>query len=349
MTKLKISSITLSPLNNEEKRKLQSLFHEIICGYSYRNSKAFGKVCIKHLTSFDSGDLEYHRKQSFDRAKREGVPTEEEQIDHLLKEGLWSKDNERRIRDLSLSVSNMSATKSQLMLKSQKTAIQSKIKRAEKELADLTDNRLGALGYTAETFANKKASEFYLQIALKKDSSLEETFFGDEEFDELNDKQMEELLEIYHYFGEDFSSKNLRRIALDHSFMALFNLSPDNILGLFGTPAIKLSFFQIELVHTTKLLKNLISEAKHTPTDQEYQDPDSLAEWMDSNSGGSNSRKDSVDDSGESGAVSYVGATNDDLRDMGIVQEETISLSKEAAKKGGKLNMQDMMKLHNVK
>lgn len=347
---LLISEETRFPLSSVERRKLESLFYEIICGYSYRKSENFGKFYIKHLTSFDSGDLEFHREQSFDRARGEGLPTEDEQVKKLIEEKLWSKDNEDRIRDLSLSVSNMRATQGQLILKSQKTAIQSKIIKSRKELTDLMSDRLEAVGYTAETFANKKASEFYVQLALKKDPSLKESFFGEEEFDELHDIQMAELVEIYDRFGVDFSQKNLKRIGLGHSFLSLFNLSQDDILGLFGVPVVKLSYFQVELVNTAKMLKSLISEAKHKPTDQDYRDPDSLLAWMESNSGRSNPsvKDDYKESSGEGGGVSYVGATEDDLRDMGVADEEKISLSKEAAKKGGKLNMSDMMKLHGV-
>ena len=131
----------------------------------------------------------------------------------------------------------------------------------------------------------------------------------------------------------------------------MFNLSQDSILGLFGVPVVRLSYFQVELVNTAKLLKNLISDAKHKPTDQDYRDPDSLLVWIESNSGRSTTsiKDEDRESGGEGGGVSYVGATKDDLRDMGVADEEKISLSKEAAKKGGKLNMDDMMKLHGVK
>jgi hypothetical protein len=44
-----------------------------------------------------------------------------------------------------------------------------------------------------------------------------------------------------------------------------------------------------------------------------------------------------------------VGATKDDLKRLGLDNpDETINLAKKAAEKGGRLNMEDMMKLHGM-
>ena len=69
-------------------------------------------------------------------------------------------------------------------------------------------------------------------------------------------------------------------------------------------------------------------------------------EWFDS----SKSAKETLDkgkSSTEGGAASLVGATKEDLKRLGLDNpNETVNLAKKAAEKGGKLNMEDMMKLH---
>ena len=77
-----------------------------------------------------------------------------------------------------------------------------------------------------------------------------------------------------------------------------------------------------------------------------YQDPDLLIDWMTSNSGGKAEIEGKMDDKV---AVSYVGATKEDLKDLGIDENDTISFSKEAAKKGGSLDMKDIMRMHGYK
>ena len=45
----------------------------------------------------------------------------------------------------------------------------------------------------------------------------------------------------------------------------------------------------------------------------------------------------------------WLGATKQDLKRLGLDNpNETINLAKKAAEKGGRLNMEDMMKLHGV-
>ena len=47
--------------------------------------------------------------------------------------------------------------------------------------------------------------------------------------------------------------------------------------------------------------------------------------------------------------MSLVGATKEDLKRLGLDSpNETISLAQKAAEKGGKLDMEDMIKLHGI-
>ena len=148
---------------------------------------------------------------------------------------------------------------------------------------------------------------------------------------------------VYSSFTADFSHKNLKRIALTHSFLNLYHLCSDRVSELFGVPVVKLTFFQSEIFGTAKYFKSILNDAKHKPTEEMYGDPDLLLDWMESNSGGK------VDIEGkmeEKAGVSYVGATKEDLKDLGVDENNTISFSKEAAKKGGSLDMKDIMKMH---
>ena len=273
----------------------------------------------------------------------EASHVEKENLDAAIKEGFWDKDRENSIYDLEKTIMNMKATKNKLQLRSQKTNFQKKIDKKENALNELLFDRHEVVGYTAETFANKKANEYYIYKALKKDSSLNNQFFDEEEYDELHDSDLQELISLYTIFTSDFSHKNLKRIALSHSFLNLYHLCSDQVTELFGVPVVKLTFFQAEVFGTAKYFKSTLNNAKHRPTDEMYQDPDSLIDWMESNSGAK------VDIEGkmeEKAGVSYVGATKEDLKDLGVDENNTISFSKEAAKKGGSLDMKDIMKMH---
>ena len=330
-------------MDKELKTKLNTLYTDVLNGFSIKTTKKFGRFYIKHFNPFDAGQMDFEREQYLQQAISKGLPTEKENLDTAIKEGFWDKDRENSIYDLEKTIMNMKATKNKLQLRSQKANFQKKIDKKENVLNELLFDRHEVVGYTAETFANKKANEYYIYKALKKDSSLNNQFFDEEEYDELHDSDLQELISLYTIFTSDFSHKNLKRIALSHSFLNLYHLCSDQVTELFGVPVVKLTFFQAEVFGTAKYFKSTLNNAKHRPTDEMYQDPDSLIDWMESNSGAK------VDIEGkmeEKAGVSYVGATKEDLKDLGVDENNTISFSKEAAKKGGSLDMKDIMKMH---
>lgn len=87
---------------------------------------------------------------------------------------------------------------------------------------------------------------------------------------------------------------------------------------------------------------------KNKPHPDVMDDPDKLIELY--NVGKS---ADKIKESMENAdASTVVGATNEDLERMGLKAptdepQQGISLAAEAAKKGGKLSMEDLMKLHS--
>ena len=79
------------------------------------------------------------------------------------------------------------------------------------------------------------------------------------------------------------------------------------------------------------------------------EEPEKLIEWAES----SKNVKEILEKSsseGEGGASSIVGATKEDLAKAGIDQsQDVIDLDQKAKEQGGRLSMEDMMKLHGVK
>ncbi len=111
-----------------------------------------------------------------------------------------------------------------------------------------------------------------------------------------------------------------------------------------------MTFYQIETFTYARYFKNLISSAKHQPPNEYYEDPERLIEWIESSKNAEDIMQKSNIDKNTEGAIgtSIIGASKDDLQKAGIKNESGISLMDEAVKKGGKLNMQDMLKLHGI-
>ena len=79
------------------------------------------------------------------------------------------------------------------------------------------------------------------------------------------------------------------------------------------------------------------------------QDPEKIVEWFSSTKSARETLEKSKNAGQDGSATSLVGATKDDLKRLGLDNpDETVNLAKKAAEKGGRLNMEDMMKLHGM-
>ncbi len=332
-----------------DKNKLRLLFIDILKGYSvsyYKNDKLY----FKHNTSFDSGDIDHLKQEFLEKAKKNGLPTEDQKEEYLILENLWSKENNEKIKKLKSDISILKQTKSKLFKSDDINELNRQIDEKKLELINLTVERKDLLGFTAEDYANKKINEYYMFNSLFKDKDLKDRYFSEIEFDELENKEISEVLNIYNTINKNFIETNLKKIALSSYYLSLFNLCDESAYNLYGKPIIYLTFYQMEVFGYARYFKNALSEAKHKPTDEYYEDPEKLIEWLESSknveevlSKNENNKKKT------DGAIatSIVGAKKEDLAKIGK-DENGISLHKEAEKKGGVLTMEDLMKMHGT-
>lgn len=332
-----------------DKNKLRILFVDILKGYTiayYKNNKLY----FKHNTSIDSGDIDHIKQDFIEKAKKNGLPTEEQKEQYIIAEKLWSIEKNEEIKKIKSYISNLKTTKSKLFRNEEIKSINEQINDQNFKLINLISERKELLGFTVEDYANKKINEYFMFNSLFKDKDLKYKFFSEEEFDELENRDLSEILEIYNNINKNYIDKNLKKIALSSYYLSLFNLSDDNPYYMYGKPVIYLTFYQMEIFGYARYFKNALSEAKHRPPDEYYEDPDKLVDWLES----SKNMEDVLDKHEKNqkkteGAIatSIIGAKKEDLAKIGK-DESGISLHKEAEKKGGTLSMQDLMKMHGV-
>lgn len=331
---------------------LKIVFSEIIKGYSKKNIEGIGALFFKHINNQDSADIDIYNQQFTEKAKKMGLPTEKDQEEYLLKEGLWEESKDKRIKELQSFISNLKSTKSKLYLQAQIDQINKEIETNSKELFKLKSEKKELIGFTVEDYSFKKINEYYMFVSLYKDKNLNDRFFNIDDYEELDNKEIMTLIKEYNDVNNKFNEKNLKKISLSSYFSNVFYLSKDDPFIFYGKPLVELSFYQIELFSYAKYFKSIISQAKTRPSEYVLSDPDRLIEWFEGtknaeeilNKNGKVTQKDNV-------ATSIVGATSEDLKRLGIKKEDdqnTIDLNKAAAKKGGKLDMQDLIKLHGL-
>jgi len=331
---------------------LKILFSEIIKGYSKKNIEGFGTLFFKHINNQDSAEIDIYNEQFFIKAKSMGLPTEKDQEEYLIKEGLWEFKKDKRIKELENFLVNLKTTKSKLFLKAQIDQINNEIDKNELELKTLKFEKKDLIGFTSEDYTFKKLNEYYMYVSLFKDESLKEKFFKESDYEDLDNKEIMLLIKSYNEVNGRFNDRNLKKISLAGYFSNLFYLSKDDPYIFYGKPLVELSFYQIELFSYGKYFKNILSNAKTRPPDYLMTDPEKLIEWYEGsknvdevlNKNSKVAQKDNV-------ATSIIGATSEDINRLGIKNDNetvAIDLNKEAAKKGGKLDMQDLIKLHGL-
>lgn len=334
-----------------DKNKIRLLFIDILKGYTeayYKNNKIY----FKHNTSFDSGDIDSKRQDFIRRAKNNGLPTEEEKEKYLIIEKLWSKEKNDEIQRIKSYISNLKTTKSKLFRNEEIDFVNKQINDENLKLIGLISERKELLGFTVEDYANKKVNEYYMFNSLFRDKFLKERYFSESEFDELENKDISEIIEIYNTINSSFSEKNLKKIGLSSFYLSLYNMCEDNPYYFYGKPIIHLTFYQIEVFSYSRYFRNALSEAKHKPADELYQDPEKLIDWLESSKNAEEvlNKTNTKENKKSEGAIgtSIVGAKKEDLAKIGA-DEKGVSLHGEALKKGGTLSMQDLMKLHGIK
>lgn len=325
--------------------KTRMIFAEILRGYSvceYQGETFY----LKHLTHYDTTDLDYEKDKFFNAAKKAGLHNEKEQLDSLEKSNLWFPKDDEKIQGNRSFIINLKITKSKLYLKDEREGIQGQINGLEKESSELEQKKRNLLGMTCESFAEKKINELYIYNSAFKTKNLEQYFFSKEDFDELESSELGGFISVYNDKIGDFHSINLKRVALSGLFLNTFYLCKDNPFTFYGKPLVNLSYYQIELFTHGRYFKSLLSESKGRPPEDIMDDPDKIIEWYES-SKNAQTTMDKVN-KGKSGGSSIMGASSKDMIQMGAIgnDERIIDLHAEAKKKGGSLTMEEMMKLH---
>ena len=326
---------------------LKVVFSEVLKGFTLVESKNYGKIQVKHFTNFDSAELDIKNKLFYDKAINQGLPSRNDRIEYLLKENIWTEEKNKEILQVKSMLSGLRNSKSKVFLQAHIDNINTQIGENQKKLADLEFEKEELIGFCAENYASRRINEHYMYNAVLNDKG--EKLFGAEEFEELEENSLVELIGLYNRSTKKFDSNNLKKISLSPFFTNLFYLCENNAHVFFGKPLVNLTFYQIELFGYARYYKSLIDNSETQVPDDIKEDPEKMVEWFDSTKSARETLEKSKNAGQDGSATSLVGASKQDLKRLGLDNpNETINLAKKAAEKGGKLNMEDMMKLHGM-
>ena len=338
------AATTKEQLGSEQ---LRVIYADVLSGYTKVVDNKYKEAFIKHLDTVDAADMDVIKDTHYKDAKEKGLPTEKERLEYLDEQKEWTTQEENELLGLQSYVRQLEVNKSKLFLERERNSIINQIKEIEGDIAIKGAKRMEFIGITSDSFSSKKANEHYIFQSLFKDRECSESLLSEEEFDELSSKDIYYLVDIYNTHMKRCNAINLKRIALSGFFLNFFYLCEDNPFTFFGKPAVALTFYQAELFGHAKFFKHILQDSKNKPPHDIMDNPDAIIDWYES-SKAADAAFDKVKDSGNVGGSSIVGASKKEMTKLGAIDDgdRFIDLAAEAAKKGGSLSMEDMIKLH---
>ena len=308
-------------------------FAEICEGFSktfYRDEIIY----IKHLSHLDYVYYEDIQNQFEEDARKKKLPDEQQKLDFLIKNNLWSKKKESEIEQIKDFIGRLSETKKKQILPSAIKDYERQIKEEEDKLKIILDEKYLLIGMTVESYSQRMVNDYYIINNIYKDSKCSELFFNKQSFEDLEDEEVSNIITIYNKSSELFSDDNLRKLSLQEFYQSYYYLCNDNLMDFYGKPIINLTFHQVKLGNYSKYFKSLLesTESNKIPKEARF-DPDKLENYI-------NAKRESdkvLENSNANGATSLVGATNQDLEELGLQNQVAKFPNKE-------MNSQELMK-----
>jgi len=317
-----------------------SLIGEAFDGYT-EASLGDDIVYIKHVNIRDQRYLHKYFEKYKDLALKRGLETEAERIKYVLEEKLWEEKDDMKIASLEGEITNLKNTVNQLLLASQREEYNNIIRDRAKELYELKKSRSEIVGKTAEDYGTGRSSDELLRFLLFKDKDLKENLYTEEEFAELEGWEIKQLTDLHLDIQSRLADDKIQKAVLRPFFSMYLSLCED-AYGFYQKPVTELTIYQLRVVLFGRMFFNIFQNTEDIP-DNIRDDPEKLLAYSQSKSSGNTG---GIRDDADSSVV--FGATNQDVKELG--GEKAVSLSEEAKKHGGQLDMTQMMRLagHDV-
>ena len=318
---------------------LADIIVEIFDGFSVLDS-SLGPIYIKHFHQLDTRKILGKRKLYIAQAEERGLMTENSILKMLFQDGMWDDKSEKEIQEKKKFIENLKNSISKIVLPSKR--------KEHKKLIDLEISKLNALslerekliGLTAEKYAERKVNKEFFESLLFLDDAFKTSPFEDLDYQDI--ETAKELTDLEGKFFNRMNDENISKAVLSPFFSPYMPYSED-VLNMFGEPLKNLTAFQLKMISYARSFLNIFKNSQKEIPDHIAKDPDLLIDFYNSQKTENNAKN-----KGESDATTYFGANRNDIEQLKNDDQEAIILTDEIKKKGGSLNMKDMMDLHGL-
>ena len=318
---------------------LADIIVEIFDGFSVLDS-SLGPIYIKHFHQLDTRKILSKRKLYIAQAEERGLLTENSILKMLFQDEMWDDKSEKEIQEKKKFIENLKTYIYKIVLPSKR--------KEHKKLIDLEISKLNALslerekliGLTAEKYAERKVNKEFFESLLFLDEAFKTSPFEDLDYQDI--ERAKELTDLEGKFFNRMSDENISKAVLSPFFSPYMPYSED-VLNMFGEPLKNLTAFQLKMISYARSFLNIFKNSQKEIPDHIAKDPDLLIDFYNSQKTENNTKN-----QGQSDATTYFGANKSDIEQLKNDDQEAIILTDEIKKKGGSLNMKDMMDLHGL-
>jgi hypothetical protein len=316
------------------------IISEIFDGVSVYTT-SFGKIYLKHFNQLETRKLFGKRRHLIEEAVGKGINREEDVVKGLINDGMWSDKEEAWIQDKKKFIASMEASSSKILIPSKRAVHKKLVEKEQEKLDQALHQRKHLVGLTAEKYADNKINrDFFYQITFS-DSDLKIPVLRDLDYSEKEKET--EIMNIQTSFFKKFSDDNISKAVLS-SYYAPYLPFSENPADIFGKSLKDMTTFEIKVISFSRTFLNIFKNCQKEIPEKVARDPEALLEfWESSKNQGPRKTKASEGD----GGTTYFGANKDDINQL--AQNETaVDLNEEIKKKGGNLNMKQLMEIHGV-
>ncbi len=300
---------------------------------------------IKHVSITDQRYLHKYYEKYRQLAINRGLETKEERTAYVIEEGIWEEKDDMEIQSLEFEIENLKRTIKSLFLPSQKESLKKNIDEKLKKLERLRLKRQEVVGQTAENYATKRSGDEILRYLLFKDKELTQHLYNEDEFGELEVWEVANLTLLQASIQERLDDARIQEAVLRPFFSMYLSLCED-AAGFYRKPITHLTIYQLRVVLFGKMFFNIFQYTDDIP-DNLREDPEKLMAFSEAQRNKDSGHQGKIRDDADA-SVAF-GATKDDLKALSA-DPNAVSLSEEAKKHGGQLDMKQMMRLagHDV-
>jgi hypothetical protein len=332
-------------LNESEIVFLRKIYAELCAGYSIYDLNS--KECyIRHFGIIDDLQTDTLYTNQLNKLKQKKVFTESEKLNYLIKNELWDKKQEEKIKFVQETLKDLYTNKRKVFKPADIEFYRGQIEENEKFLNKILVERWNLLGETAEVLARKSSDLLLIKKSFFKDAGLKKPFHTDKQFEDLSAEEVDSLFSLYNKFQNDVSEKNIKKIAVQRFFHDLYFLS-QSPTDFFGKSLIQMTHVQSKLLIYGGYFKGILEN--NSIPDDIMDNAEAIEEWA-------SGRKNIVEviekqeaSGGDNAVVSLPGVNKEILKRYGIDNPQGNANDQKLATKlkesGGELSTQQMIEL----